>query len=146
MEQRSSCRLPVVLKVLIYKAMRGDPTRRGMPVCELPAAVGKVVDLSRGGVLLETDLVGLQSGMCLELDLLLRTAGIDSHAHCRLAVRRGTDRGYALSVDPQCTFSYEILSLLHRRYSESTGAVAVEVRRLAGKNGPWRDAHATSAA
>lgn len=115
MERRSSFRIPVAARVLIYREAEDTPDG-GPSSREIPVAIGRVLDLSRDGILLATALRGVRTGRPLELDLLLSNAGIDSHAHCRMIVRRKTDDGYALSVDPRCAFSRKVLSLLHRRY------------------------------
>lgn len=142
MDRRSSTRLPIVIQALIYTPAAAE-AGRDLPAQELPVALGRVIDLSRNGLLLQTGLQGLESGMRLELDLLLRNAGIDGHARCRAIVRRRTAGGYALAVDPQCAFSCQTLSLLHRRYLGATGfdlpAPAAAVRY-------WQGAHATTAA
>lgn len=86
MEHRYNPRVPTNIKLLIY--------RRGIPI-----ATGFVRNVSRGGLLIETDLRHINVHERLEVELLSRLIPQGQHLRFNTRVAHRAAQGYGLELD-----------------------------------------------
>jgi hypothetical protein len=86
MEHRYNPRLPTNIKLLIY--------RRGIPI-----ATGFVRNVSRGGLLIETDLRSISVHERLEVELLSRLTPPSQRLRFNTRVAHKAAQGYGLELD-----------------------------------------------
>ena len=145
MERRSSSRSAIDVEAFICRAEekaaacksgtypnRSSNVRPLVHRHEIPISIGRVVNISRDGIFLATRHRGAEVGDQLEVDLLVRNAGVDGYAHCRFNVVRKDARGYALVSGDACRFTGDVIARLHKKYLRGALFDAGRKEALAG--------------
>jgi hypothetical protein len=99
MEHRYNTRIPTNIKLLVY--------RRGIPI-----ATGFVRNVSRGGLLIETDLRHINVHERLEVELLSRLIPLGQRLRFNTRVAHKAAQGYGLELDEISVATETLTTLL----------------------------------
>lgn len=105
MEHRYSPRLHADLKVLIY-------------LRSLPVAIGRLRNLSRGGLFIASDYGNIAHNQPVEIEFLGVGSSADAHRRCRAMVAHTAFNGFGLAVDDSCPVSCDLLESLTRGHPQ----------------------------
>lgn len=106
MEHRYNPRVSTDTKVLIYM--------RCMPI-----AIGRLRNVSRGGLFIASDCDNIALNQPLEIEIMGVRHGADSHRRCRTMVTHKARDGFGLTVDDGCMESCNLLAELVSRHRDA---------------------------